>query len=384
MFDPGSTTTIARACAAIRNADRLMAEAVLELSESDHHSGGLPAEMALRLDGRRPAWEAREMLTVARALARMPIMRGLLATEAVGYAQIRAIVREMRTVDDAARERIDDYLGRRAPALTTTEPERIIDEVSELASRARADLALAREDRAFERRALWIQQRLQGGAVVHGELDVDGAATLAEAIDAAAARPEATDEPDARAAQRADALVALADAYLAGGEPMSRPRPRLLATVTLAELTDRAAGEGVRVLTRIAGGPQRLTPVSTAVLACDTYLTTVLFDGARPIAVGDATKTIPDKVRTAVTARDAGCRFPGCSAPAGWAEIHHINGRGPDAGHDPAELVSLCRRCHRRVHRHRWRIEHRDDGSIAFSRRAASYFSWPRARPIRA
>ncbi|MGZ4214221.1 MAG: HNH endonuclease, partial [Actinomycetota bacterium] len=42
-------------------------------------------------------------------------------------------------------------------------------------------------------------------------------------------------------------------------------------------------------------------------------------------------------------------------------------------------LILLCRRCHRRVHRLRWRIELGPDGSITFTRRGQTYSSSPRA-----
>ncbi|MDQ3931315.1 MAG: hypothetical protein M3252_00525 [Actinomycetota bacterium] len=33
---------------------------------------------------------------------------------------------------------------------------------------------------------------------------------------------------------------------------------------------------------------------------------------------------IPGVTRLAVAARDWGCRFPGSSAPLGWADLHHL------------------------------------------------------------
>ena len=40
--------------------------------------------------------------------------------------------------------------------------------------------------------------------------------------------------------------------------------------------------------------------------------------------VGRATRTIPDGMRRAVTARDRGCAHPGCDRPPSWSEVHHI------------------------------------------------------------
>ena len=153
----------------------------------------------------------------------------------------------------------------------------------------------------------------------------------------------------------------------------------MLVSIDVSDLEDLSAG-GARVLWDLAGGAGRLSPIGTALELCDAELRAVLFDGARPIAVGDARSAIPPKIRAAVIARDGGCRGPGCRAPVAFCQIHHINAKG---GHHLDNLVLLCTRCHRRMHRRAWRIVHRDDGLIAFSHRGRTYTSPPRAGPLR-
>ena len=114
-------------------------------------------------------------------------------------------------------------------------------------------------------------------------------------------------------------------------------------------------------------------------LACDASVVPVVFDGARPVAVGDAAAPISSKLRAALVARDGGCRFPGCGAPVAWCDAHHIRARIHDGPTVIDNLVLLCRRCHRTVHRHRWRISVRDDGVMEFTRRSETYASSPRA-----
>jgi 5-methylcytosine-specific restriction endonuclease McrA len=99
------------------------------------------------------------------------------------------------------------------------------------------------------------------------------------------------------------------------------------------------------------------------------------------VAAGPVTKTAPDKVRAAVVARDGGCRFPGCAMPAAWADCHHIRWRSASGGHDPTNLVLLCRRCHRRVHASRIGITPQPDGALAFRVRGKTFTTYPRARP---
>lgn len=63
------------------------------------------------------------------------------------------------------------------------------------------------------------------------------------------------------------------------------------------------------------------------------------------------------RVRQAVIERDAGrCRL---CARAKSVQVHHVDGRGNrhrDPNHDPQNLVTLCRSCHRRVHTEQVRL----------------------------
>jgi hypothetical protein len=77
---------------------------------------------------------------------------------------------------------------------------------------------------------------------------------------------------------------------------------------------------------------------------------------AVPLSVGRATRTIPASIRTALVLRDQGCRFPGCDRPPAWTDGHHIIHWGDGGPTDLENLVSLCRRHHRRVHEEGWRI----------------------------
>ncbi|MGZ4139253.1 MAG: HNH endonuclease signature motif containing protein, partial [Actinomycetota bacterium] len=129
----------------------------------------------------------------------------------------------------------------------------------------------------------------------------------------------------------------------------------------------------------LAGRPAGLTPLATEALLCDSTVVPVLFQGARPVAVGDASSPVSQKLRSALVARDGGCRFPGCRAPVAWCDAHHIRARIHDGPTTIDNLILLCRRCHRRVHRFRWRIELGPDGSITFTRRGQTYSSSPRA-----
>ena len=80
-----------------------------------------------------------------------------------------------------------------------------------------------------------------------------------------------------------------------------------------------------------------------------------------PLAVAPRTRTIPAPLRTALSLRDKGCRFPGCDKPPAWTDGHHIIHWADDGPTELDNLVSLCRRHHRKVHEEGWSI-HIADG----------------------
>jgi hypothetical protein len=372
--------------ATLRLADRMHALAVgmlraMAASGDVERETGLPIEMALRLEGRRAHWDARELITAAEQLARMPETGSALSDGTLSWSQARAIVRSVKDLDATARATVDRVVGSNAGALADAEPEAILDRIEDAAARLRPDRTLRSEDRAIERRFLALQPMLGGGGTLYGEADAESFATIASALDAAAERAVA-DEGDGRTRARArmDGLVALCEDRLAGGgvgAARTRPRPRVLATIDLDETGHHL---GARLLASVCGRAPRLSTLATETLLCDADVVPIVFDGARPLAVGDTATPISSKMRTAIIARDRGCRFPSCGAPASWSDVHHVIPGGPSV---EANLVLLCRRCHRRVHRSRWRIRLRDDRSIEFRYRGRTYVSPPRARSVR-
>ena len=67
--------------------------------------------------------------------------------------------------------------------------------------------------------------------------------------------------------------------------------------------------------------------------------------------LGRKTRVVTTAQRRALVLRDGGCAFPGCDRPPEWCDAHHIIhwlDRGPT---DLDNLVLLCRRHHRLIHR---------------------------------
>ena len=93
-------------------------------------------------------------------------------------------------------------------------------------------------------------------------------------------------------------------------------------------------------------------------IACDADIIPVLLGGeGRILDIGRASRVFPPHIRKALTARDQGCAFPGCTIPAPWCEAHHITywSRGGTTGTDNGVL--LCSHHHHLIHKEQWTIQ---------------------------
>ena len=220
---------------------------------------------------------------------------------------------------------------------------------------------------------------------VRGRLDPEGAAALHTALDALM-RPPASDETSTAPQRRCDALVELARIALAAGQLPevggTRPQVGLLITPTMLmgghgdpaapasaaqnpaaqspAGPDRAGSDRVNADGRSCcdvgrrkhppgapppapdalegiGIPRRpelpwmywVDEVPAAVaqrIACDAETWRALLDPATGLVLelGRAHRLVPHWLRKALVARDHGCRWPGCTAPAAWTDAHHI------------------------------------------------------------
>jgi Domain of unknown function (DUF222)/HNH endonuclease len=165
---------------------------------------------------------------------------------------------------------------------------------------------------------------------------------IASLIDAKA-KPLDKDDLRGVGRRQAEALADICSYVLDHGDQVPETggrRPHLTVHIDLTDLEHRARSAMLDF-----GGP--LSPESLRMLACDAAVVPIVMNGAgQPLDVGRATRTIPDGLRRAVTARDRGCAHPGCDRPPSWAEIHHEleweNG-GPTRLDN---LVMLCKAHH--------------------------------------
>ncbi len=96
-------------------------------------------------------------------------------------------------------------------------------------------------------------------------------------------------------------------------------------------------------------------PETAACLLCDPVITALIVDSLGvPLDMGRQIRFANREQRRALARRDGGCIFPGCDAPVGWCDAHHVTWWDHDGPTDIANLALLCRYHHGVSHRRGW------------------------------
>lgn len=300
---------------------------------------------------------AREKVRVARALGALPAVDAALAAGKLSYAKVRALSRVATPSNEAT-------LLEMALSATGAQLERLCRGYRTALA---AEEAPSREMRSVRRRVL-----PSGMVRVEMVLCPDEAALVFRALDCAregapdrAGRNDDRDDVDVSAEtakglpSRADAVVALAESYLAGNAGTGNGGERF--QVVLHVDQDPLAADGAVAATLEDG-----TQVSAETLrrvACDAGLVAATGDGAE-LSIGRRSRTVPPAMRRALRLRDRGCRFPGCTHDR-FLHGHHVKHwlHGGETRVD--NLVLLCTRHHRLLHEGGWSMVRGEDGGPA-------------------
>ena len=174
-----------------------------------------------------------------------------------------------------------------------------------------------------------MHQRPDGSSSGSFELTAHATEALLTVLDATAAPrpsttgPEADGVKDPRTAgqRRHDGLL---EALLLTLRSEQLPSCNGVTTTMLLTMTTDQAATGVGLAQT---GHGALIPAGQALAMAggDARVFPVIFDRARRVqAYGTAHRIFTEGQRLAMIARDQGCSFPGCTAPALWTEAHHI------------------------------------------------------------
>jgi hypothetical protein len=403
------------------------------LSEPD---GFRTSKAWLQALGRVSGTVAHRLVKVARSLRGLPKLAT--ATQA-GEVSNEHLQQVATLVDQVGADRVAEV----EPTLTDAASQLDPGGFATVCARVRAHLDPDGPDpaRDFARRGLTLSP-ISGMMAIRGQLDAEGGAALTTALDALMTPPVEGDDRTP-AMRRADALVELARLHLAAGDLPTvggqRPQvgvllyPQALSPQTLARLAEAQQNSygAARLREFIADTetpdsetPESETPgtetpdceagdgsAATAVpaawsrpgwadppwldwvgpippevaqrIACDADIWRVILDPASgmPLDVGRAHRLVPYWIRKALYARDRGCRWTGCTAPAQWTDAHHLDPWADLGETEIDRLCLLCRYHHCLVHEGGWSIDlDPATGEVTITRPGGLPYLLPRAR----
>ncbi|HUO67993.1 MAG TPA: DUF222 domain-containing protein [Gammaproteobacteria bacterium] len=177
----------------------------------------------------------------------------------------------------------------------------------------------------------------------------------------------------ARAADRADALRLVADAFLAARSEevestSTGDRFQVVVHVDQAVLAVSASVLDTEPHhCELDAGPG-LALATARRLCCDSTAVGILEgrDG-EPLNIGRKSRAIPPTIRRAMLARDGGCRFPGCDRTR-FCNGHHVKHWANGGETKLGNLVTLCSFHHTAVHEGGFGVTVTDDGVFVFTR----------------
>ena len=229
----------------------------------------------------------------------------------------------------------------------------------ELVAAAEPAALAAAEFRARGRRYLRRTDTPDGGFAFSGLLYGTAAETARIALDAFT-RPDAGGEhrtPEQRAADGFEQLCAVALAT-EDAPTQHGTRPQVMVTIAADQLEAARDGNNVGHGTFVWSG-QPVTTRELGHVLDDCSLFGILLDADRaPIEVTTHVRTVPTGLYRALLARDGGCSWEGCEAPAAWCDVAHGQEAFRNQGRlKPSNAALLCRSHHRRFDHGPWRID---------------------------
>jgi hypothetical protein len=281
---------------------------------------------------------------VAEALPKLPQSVDSMAAGEIGFAHVVVLARTACAVGDAFDE--SDLIDK-ARKFT---PGRLYHRCDHYRHAKDAARFVEEQAEPIDRRRLELSPWEDGSLSFKGFLDPIGGAALRSALEPLATPDGAGDDRD-RDRRLADALVELAASQL-------NVQMQVTSSVeTLMSLPGAPAGETELALPISGRTVERL--------ACDASITRVLLDSESVVIdVGRSKRVVSGSRRRALTARDGGCRWPGCERAPRFTQAHHIIHWAHGGGSELENQILLCHRHHWLVHEGGWQLIKRDDGAV--------------------
>jgi hypothetical protein len=315
---------------------------------------------------------AREKLRVANALKDLPRISEAFREGRISYSKARAITRGATPGNEAFLLGIAlngtawhveraVQLYRRAKRIEALERDRERHDLRELTWFYDEDGCLVMKARFAPEQGAVVRKALQAVMEQISAERKDVPAETAEFEEPSPLKPA----PAPVATRRADALVRMAEQWLAGSGSACSSGDRFVVNVHTDLETLKADGTGAEAELEDAG---TVSAETSRRLACDAAVVHWLedHDGA-PLSVGRKTRTVPSALRRALQRRDRGCRFPGCTCSIRFVDAHHIHHWADGGATNLENLVTLCRHHHGLVHEGGFGLERTIDGVLRFT-----------------
>lgn len=316
---------------------------------------------------------AREKVRVAGALAQLPLIDAAFASGHVSYSKVRAMSR-------VATPENEDFLLMIAQHGTASHVEKVVGKYKSVQT---TDEEGQERERENERKLVYFQDQ-NDMWVIHAKLPAEVGALVVKAIEAVATPAQIDKQKQLREPQksvsaetfseaieeeepthfqdllqhtRADALVSIAEHFLATTKQNPQfqslkgsERCQVMLHVDINTL--RQHGKEASHAHRHCNMDDKhwISPKTAKRLSCDASLVTVLEDEqGRVLNIGRRTRTVPAAIGRALSLRDKTCRVPGC-CESRYVDAHHIE-HWADGGETSLDnLVTLCRAHHRQLH----------------------------------
>ena len=165
-----------------------------------------------------------------------------------------------------------------------------------------------------------------------------------------------TTDPRTPAQKRHDVLFGLITAGLEAIEG-GLPKSSRTSIIAMIDIRDLETGRGAAFL---AGTNEPVSALTVQEKLCDAgYRRLILGSNGQVLNLGTEIRLFQPAQRLAISIRDGGCVFPGCTAPASWCEVHHVVEFSLGGPTDTNNGALLCSFHHHVIHNTDWEIRMR-------------------------
>jgi len=312
---------------------------------------------------------AREKVRVARSLGSHTQIDNAFSSGSLSFSKVRAMTR-------VATNENEDFLLKIAKHGTASHIEKLVRKFKTVEHPIMPSEQPKQKQDPEQARKMVSYQDDDGMWNIHAKLPAEVGALVVKAIDAILKeqQPEKIEEDVSAETsedetekvpyeqRRVDALATMAEHYLAtatNGDGIKHlagnERCQVMLHVDINTLKEHAHDHHHEHCN--LDNKHWIAPETAKRLCCDASLVTVLEDEkGNVLNIGRRSRTIPPSIQRALNLRDTSCQYPGCCS-TNYLDAHHIKHWADGGETNLDNLVTLCRKHHRNLHKGEFSIE---------------------------